>query len=119
MAELFNHKENHKKTWNGMEWNTLFVFCVCTRYSVILVYCRILTGSYDGVARVWNTSGDLLLDTVQCAGHSGQPVKCVTWISDGVWYHFVVICGICYQCLCISVVFMLIDLQHIFVGGYM
>lgn len=42
----------------------------------------ILTGSYDGVARVWNTSGELLLDTVKCAGHSGQPIKCVTWISD-------------------------------------
>lgn len=46
--------------------------------------CSILTGSYDGIARVWNTDGKPLLDTVQCAGHSGQPIKCVTWISDGM-----------------------------------
>jgi len=52
------------------------------------VYYSILTGSYDGVARVWNTKGELLLDTVQCAGHSGQPIKCVTWISDGEQLYF-------------------------------
>jgi len=54
----------------------------------MFVYCSILTGSYDGLARVWNTKGELLLDTVQCAGHGGQPIKCVTWISDGEQPHF-------------------------------
>lgn len=43
----------------------------------------ILTGSYDGVARVWNTDAELLIDTTQCSGHAGQPIKCVAWLSDG------------------------------------
>jgi len=63
--------------------------------NVLVIYCySILTGSYDGVARVWNTSGELLLDTVRCVGHSGQPIKCVTWISDGLHSYFLLIYSI-------------------------
>ena len=50
-----------------------------------------MTGSYDGVGRVWNTDGELLLNTAQCAGHNGQPIKCVTWIADGMCRHPVII----------------------------
>jgi ribosome biogenesis protein YTM1 len=41
----------------------------------------ILTGSYDGIARLWDTDGELLTDTRTLPGHSGQPIKCVAWLS--------------------------------------
>jgi WD40 repeat protein len=52
-----------------------------------ILFYSILTGSYDGVARVWNTDAEMLIDTTQCLGHAGQPIKCVAWLSDG-WYNF-------------------------------
>jgi len=69
------------------------------------VHFSILTGSYDGVARVWNTNGELLLDTVECSGHNGQSIKCVTWISDGAQSQFIVMCRISYQYIFVFVIF--------------
>lgn len=43
---------------------------------------RILSGSYDGIARVWNLSGQVL---AEAPGHSSA-IKSVKWLDDGAQF---------------------------------
>jgi WD40 repeat protein len=58
------------------------------------VFNSILTGSYDGIARLWNFDGEMLADTAQYPGHSGQPIKCVAWLYDGKDYFQLFLCHV-------------------------